>query len=977
MDYDEYEKSISIKDENSIGTGVDKNKDALDEQPKNNEMVSMASGGCNDPFNLDQIPDGGLEDDDADDPYSDFDSDYESDSDTNSDDDAITEGETILGIDLGTTNSCVAVWKNNNLVIIPDEYGNRTIPSVVSFTKNTVYIGSDAKNQQNINSENTFYETKRLIGREFIDDSVKKDAKYLAYTVQPGHNNNITLKNTAGGKNAITPEEVAAMVLKKCRNMACDYLREDIDKAVITVPAYFNNAQKSATQNAASIAGLKCVRIINEPTAAALAYGLEDRSVMIDKSYTVIVYDLGGGTLDVSLLRIDDGCFEVLASNGNTRMGGSDFDKRIMSYCINSFKKKNKLNGIKSISALSIQVLRNRCETSKKLLSTSDVQIIFVKDFYDGFDLCVKLTKTTFYSICRDLFILCVKPLDDIIRSCDLLREDIDDIILVGGGTRMPKIRENLKLFFGKEPNHSVNPDEVVAAGASIQGYILANKESPFAESVTLLDIIPLSLGVEVIGGLMNVIIPRNSVIPLTRHRKYTTDTDYETTVTIKIFEGEREMTKNNECIGQFDLTGIDEAPRGIPEIDVTFNIDVNGIINVTAMDVKNKENKRSITVNSLKGRLTKEEIGELVESAKMYKEEDKLSRILRSMFYEIEDVCSNILINVHNEDNKLKPEQIEAIDQDIKEINVWLKDKPYDDRQKGDYIDILKRLRKKYNVLMLKTTHNEDNVRGKLMAGNEIGGTTIFNDDDDEEIDDEKVFEDIEADEFKLCDNITVEEKAKVKELRENIVDLCYSIYDLINSDMIKIKNEDRTKLKDLIDETLLWVHIKQKICSAEYEEKIKVINKNCGDIMEEYNESIFDDGDVDKNKRVELEELCLTIKLSIGDRHTNADDELAAKILVKIDDTFDWLADIDLDKIKITDDQDKELLYQEKIDEINDLCNQLYKELLNIGIDSTKIVNVGDKRDLHSGKAGIAESDLDTTAGTTLDKLLKMTSK
>lgn len=954
MDYDEYEKSISIKDENTI---------------KSDEIIGMASGGCNDPFNLEQIPDGGIDNHDDGDPYSDYDSDYDNESEDKNTDD-IKDGETILGIDLGTTNSCVAVWKNNNLVVIPDEYGNRTIPSVVAFTKNTVYIGSDAKNQQNINSENTFYETKRLIGREFTDLSVKKDAEYLAYTAQQGNNNSITLKNTTGGKSAITPEEVAAMVLKKCRNMACDYLREDINKAVITVPAYFNNAQKSATQNAAAIAGLTCVRIINEPTAAALAYGLEDRSVMINKSYTVVVYDLGGGTLDVSLLRIDDGCFEVLASNGNTRMGGSDFDKRIMSYCINSFKKKNKLNAIKTISALSIQVLRNRCETAKKLLSTSDVQIIFVKDFYDDRDLCVKLTKATFYSICRDLFILCVKPLDDIIRSCDLLREDIDDIILVGGGTRMPKIRENLKLFFGKEPNHNVNPDEVVAAGAAIQGYILANKDSPFAESVTLLDIVPLSLGVEVIGGLMNVIIPRNSVIPLTRHRKYTTDTDYETTVTIKIFEGERDMTKNNECIGQFDLTGIEESPRGIPEIDVSFNIDVNGIINVTAMDIKNKENKNTITVNSLKGRLTKEEIEMLVENAKIYKEEDKMSRILRSMFYEIEDVCSNILINIHNEDNKLKPEQIQAIDVDIHEINKWLKDKPYDDRKKHEYIEILKRLRKKYNVLMLKTTHNEDNVKGKIMAGNESGGTTIFNDDDEDEIDDEKVFEDIEIDEYKLCDNISADEKSKVKELRANIVDLCYSIYDLVGSDITNIKDDDRTKLKDLIDDTLLWVHIKQKISSVQYEDKIKEINKKCEEIMNGYDEPVFN-SNTNKNKRAELEELCLTIKLSIGDRHTNADDDLAAQIIEKVDSIFDWLADIDLGNTELSD---LNLSYQEKIDDVNNLCNNLYKELLNLSIDNTKIVDTNN-RDIHSGEAGIAESDI--TSGTSLDKLLKMTQK
>lgn len=494
-------------------------------------------------------------------------------------DQIINDDDIIIGIDLGTTNSCVGIWRKNNLEIIPDMFGNRTIPSVVSFTSKFRYIGNEAKKQTELNPENTFYEVKRLIGRKYDDETVTNDKEFLSYNIIPDEQNNVMI-STSFNK-ILSPEEISSYILLELKHMAETYLNQSITKTVVTVPAYFGDAQRQATKDACQIAGLECVRIINEPTAASLAYGFDKRSGDIN----VIIYDLGGGTLDVSLLNISDGIFQVLGSCGNTHMGGADFDNVLMTYSIEQFKKKHKIE-LNNINPLSYQKLKQACENAKKRLSEIKKTTIVVPQFYDNKDLFIVITKEIFENICKELFMLCLKPVSDILKSCVIPKEDIDEIVLVGGCTRIPQIRENLKLFFGKDPNISLNPDEVVAAGAAIQAYILNNNTDPFSENITLLDVIPLSLGLEVIGGVMNVIIPRNSTIPISKTRKYTNDSDNETYICVKIFEGERKMTRDNYLVGSFELTGITPAPRGINQFEITFSVDVNGIINVTALDL-------------------------------------------------------------------------------------------------------------------------------------------------------------------------------------------------------------------------------------------------------------------------------------------------------------------------------------------------------------------------------------------------------
>lgn len=433
-----------------------------------------------------------------------------------------SEDEIIVGIDLGTTNSCIGIWRKKNLEIIPDKFGNRTIPSVVAFTSKSKYVGREAKKQIDVNPENTFYEVKRLIGRKYDDDTVVNDMQFLTYTVDKNEQDNVILKtNLKNRKNSYNPEELSAILLLELKYMAEEYLKRPITKAVISVPAYFNDSQRQATKDAALIAGLECVRIINEPTAAALAYGLEKASVCKDKDINVIVYDLGGGTLDVSLLNISNGIFQVLGSSGNTHLGGADFDNRLITFCMTEFKKKHNYQNLENLSSISFQKLKQACEEAKKRLSETTKTTIAVKEFYDGKNLFLTITRELFEKLCRDLFILCLKSLDDVLKSCEMDKTSIDEIILVGGCSRIPAIRNNLKLYFGGkiEPNSSVNPDEVVAAGAAIQGYILSHDTDPFSENVVLLDIIPLSLGVETIGGVMNQIIPRNSVIPIKRRK--------------------------------------------------------------------------------------------------------------------------------------------------------------------------------------------------------------------------------------------------------------------------------------------------------------------------------------------------------------------------------------------------------------------------------------------------------------------------
>jgi len=894
-------------------------------------------------------------------------------------DDNTEEPEIIVGIDLGTTNSCVSVWRNNNLEIIPDSFGYRTIPSIVAFTNKSKYVGREAKNQTDINPENTYYEVKRLIGRKFNDDSVTNDIPFLTYGVQEGDDGGVVLTSTlTSRKKKITPEEISAHILMELKYMAEDYLKKPVEKAVITVPAYFNDSQRQATKDAATIAGLDCVRIINEPTAAALSYGLQRLTKNKEEDINIIVYDLGGGTLDVSLLNISDGLFEVLGSTGNTHLGGADFDNRLVTHCKNEFKKKNKIKQLKDLSLLSLQKLKKACENAKKMLSETWKTTIAVKDFYEGINLIVPITKKEFELLCRDLFILCIKPLEDIMTSSGLERGDIDDIILVGGGTRMPAVRENIKLYFGgKEPNCTVNPDEVVSAGAAIQGYIMSHKKDPFAETIVLLDVIPLSLGVETIGGVMTTLIPRNSVIPIKRTKKFTTDRDYEDSVKIEVYEGERTMTKDNFLVGEFILNGLEKAPRGIAEIDVTFSIDINGIISITAEDKKNNENKKTITITGNKGRLKPEEIKHLVNQARELEKKDKIEREKRQLFYQIEDMCSNVKININNDDFKLKEKDRELVLSEIGKIYEWLEAKPYLERTTKEYSKLLKRLTKKYGTLILRVSHDNDNVKAKDDSGS--SGTTIYGNDADE-AEAKEIYEKLENEELGIDSTIDQQEKEEIKQTRDNLIELCHSIFEVINSDTMNISDKDIKDLRDYIDDVLLWTHVVEKISKSEYRQKIEEINKTCDDIFKKYDDNIFHENGINdqiKTKRNELEQLCFAIKSSIASNLFSIKEDAIVNLDTMINVIFDWLIEIDVQqrKAELNNEEIKidESEYQSRIDAINDLCNNLYNTMIGVNIAGNNN-NVVDEEVIyltHDVPDTTTQLEINSGKGTTLDAL------
>jgi molecular chaperone DnaK (HSP70) len=552
-------------------------------------------------------------------------------------------------------------------------------------------------------------------------------------------------------------------------------------------------------------------------------------------------------------------------------------------------------------------------------------------------------------------------------------REDIDEIILVGGGTRMPTVRENLRLFFrGKEPNSTVNPDEVVAAGAAIQGYIIANQSDPFSENVVLLDVIPLSLGVEIIGGIMDVIIPRNSVIPIKRKRKYTTDSDYQTEVEIQVFEGERKMSKDNFCIGNFILQGIESAPRGVARIEVTFSVDINGIISVTAEDLDNNQNKNNIIISGNKNRLSPQKIKKLVEEAKDMEIRDKLSRQKKQSYYRIEDLCNNVITNIKNDEFKLKDDDKKIILNDVNKVLQWLESKHFIDHDKKDYFDKLDRLNKKYATLILKITHETDNVKAGNKGLDGIEATSVFSNDDD---DDDDVYEKIENDElgFGFDSQVNEELKKEIKQLRELVVEMCYNIFDVVSSDSLKLIDNDREELKDYINDTLLWVHVEEKISKSQYKSKIEEINKFCNNILEKYNDdNIFDDNSMVVNtKRDELEQLCYALKSSIVSNLFSIKEDKIKELDDKINDIFDWLIDIDikLKKSELNNNTNFTITqndYQIKLDELNNLCENLYNTIINLDSSALKKDIIQDDEILI-----VDDNNIDSNMGTSIFNL------